>query len=120
MDTHPVDLKPGDVIEHRPGVFGLIVSNSYPADTVPYPECNKYAEPGLIELKHQREDRWMQTHHFTLTLLPINERVLTYDAFRVQVERNGPFFSGEDLRRELRMYQQECERRLTEATDGRT
>lgn len=92
-------LVPGDVIEYGDDL-AVVVSNEYPATTVPYPESERYCEPGLTILKHFSNDQWVRTHHFTYCLLLINEQIVTYNAIRVQQHDGfGPFESEQERKR---------------------
>lgn len=68
-DMRPRYMKPGDVLLWRGGRY-LMISNQYPADTVPRPDNLLYCEPGLIRLKKaEGREAWYETHEFTYMLL---------------------------------------------------
>jgi hypothetical protein len=92
----PRDLVPGDVIRYGKEL-AVVISNDYPATTVPRPENEKFCEPGLVVLKHFNADLWLRTHEFTYVLLKVTRSVKTYNAIRVQDERESGSERGKFL-----------------------
>jgi hypothetical protein len=93
----PLRLQPGDVIE-----FGdrtaLVMSTTYPAESVREPEASDYVEPDLVILKHWREDMWKRTSDCTRTLFDINVPIKMLNGIRAQVWDRGPYLSLDDRR----------------------
>lgn len=107
MRKRAADLTPGDVIAWDPyNAYALVVSQTIPADTVPArskgytgPDpAESYCEPGLVILRHFKEDMWVQSHEFTYMLRKLDEKIETYSEIRVQAQRHlGPYMSGQEL-----------------------
>lgn len=93
----PRDVVPGDVLEIGTELV-LVVSNEYPATTVPRPEANDFCEPRVVFLKHQVHDKWVQTHECTFLLLPVDTPEPVFTSLRVQYPaRTGRFLAHDDL-----------------------
>jgi hypothetical protein len=86
----PRELIPGDVVVYQ-DTLALVISNEYPATTIPRPENERYCEPGLVILKHVRSDMWVRTHLFTYVALNVKRGVKTCNSIRVQSEFRGKF-----------------------------
>lgn len=101
---NPTDIVAGDVIAWNKRL-AIVVSNSYPADTVPARSlgakgrfvAENYCEPMVVLLTHQRDDRWVRTHECTYMLLEVSKPVTLYNSVRVQADyRRGRFLTYEE------------------------
>lgn len=96
----PKDIVPGDVIYWGKAgkQFALVVSNEYPAASVPMPAARKYCEPGLVILAHVREDLWVETSDFTYACLDIKKRERVVTSLRIQYPAHtGKFLAHNEL-----------------------
>lgn len=102
------EIVPGDVIvlpkqsgrERRGNEddVALVISNEYPAGSMPRPQANRYCEPRVVYLAHQRDDRWLQTQEATFLCLDVTKQYEVDTSLRIQwPSRFGKFLNHEQL-----------------------
>lgn len=108
----PKEIVPGDVIvlprargrtsQGKQDQLALVISNEYPAGSMPRPQCNRYCEPRVVYLAHQRDDRWVQTQQGTFLGLDVTKQYEVDTSLRVQWPfRFGKFLNHEQLVKEM-------------------